>query len=232
MRASVSKFPLANHLSQLRSCVKSSMRGTPFFLPKFTHSVPFVQRSRLGRLGQVVVLRELRLQDVERRLRVRLRAVRARVVAAAVELDGGGEVARLLLVVDALHVDVPPRARLEVPPCARELLLEARHVEAVAVEAGEVAAPEELLHLACHVGEGGAVAHYLVGDAVYLRRLLRDRHSGVQQPALRRLGAVGIDADRGKLDNAVLPRVDACRLDVEHDERTSGLSSWSASFIT
>ena len=163
---------------------------------------------------------ELGLQHLKRGAGICFGAVRAFVRAAQVLAHRGRKVAREHAVVDALHVDTTAALHGEVEPHARELLLEARDVEAVGVEAGEVGALEEREDLLRALGEGGAVLDDLVGDAVDGGGLLRNRDGGVEEPAARLLGAVGVDLDRGKLDDAVLARRDAGGLDVEYHQRT------------
>ena len=150
---------------------------------------------------------------------VALRAVRTNVVAAEVEAHSRRQVARLHLVVDALHVHMAPARRPEVAAGACELLLKARDVEAVGVEARKVAAIEEREDVGGGFGERGAVLDDVVRDAVDGRRLRRNRDRGIQQPSMSVLGSVRVQLDRRQLDDAVLPRIHARRFDVEHDER-------------
>ena len=145
--------------------------------------------------------------------------MRARVVASEVEAHRRREVAGLHLVVDALDVDAAARRDAEVFADAGELLLEARDVVAVGVEAGEVAPFEEREYLVRALRERRAVLHHVVGDSVHGGRLRRDRNPGVEEPALRLLRSVGHHLYRAELDYAVLLGEQPRRLEVEHDER-------------
>ena len=170
------------------------------------------------RLRQVVVLLKLRLQHVQRGTCIRLGTMCARVRAVAVELDGRGEVARLLAVIDALHIDVLACGGGEVQPAPSELLLKNRNVKAVRVEAREVAVLEVVENPFRHIRKRRAVLHEFVRDAVDGRRFGWNRDGRVQKPAHRDFGSVGHDLDGRKLDDAIAAWGCPGRLDVEDDE--------------
>ena len=144
--------------------------------------------------------------------------MRSRVVATEVEPYGGREVARLLAVVDPLDIDVAAGGRREVQADAREFLLKARDVEPVGVEPGKVAVAEELENILGLFGERRAVLDYFVRNAVYLRRLRRNRNRRVEEPAARLLRSVREELHGGELDYAVLARRYAGGLYIEYDE--------------
>lgn len=120
---------------------------------------------------------------------------------------------------DVLHVDETAAFEIHVDARPQELLDQHRQVEAVGVEAAEVAAANELFERFGDLREGRLVFHVFVRDAVDGRGFRRDMHPGVELAGLDDLLAVGHHFDHRDLDDAVFGRVHAGGFEVEEDDR-------------
>ena len=174
---------------------------------------------RIDVVFEVVVAVELRLEHFVCRPRVGFGRVGVFEFLVAVEAVGRHKGALLFLVEDVLHVDELAALEIHVDARTHELLDKHRQVEAVGVEASEVAALHELFERLGDLRECRGVSHVGVRDAVDGRRLGRNRHLGVDLPGLDDLLAVGHDFDHRNLDDAVFRGVDARGLQVEEDDR-------------
>src|SRR4051812_2884795 len=142
-------------------------------------------------------------------------------VAAAVEADRRGQVARLPAVEERQGVVHLAAAQRELSAGPLELGGEEGQVEAGNAEAGQVGVTEEKGELGRPVREGRAVDDVFVADAVDGRRRERDRAAGVKPQLQRvRVAAWGV-AQEGGLDDTVAAGVDAGGFEVDEDERAA-----------
>ena len=140
-------------------------------------------------------------------------------ILVAIEFIGRHQRALFLLVEDVLHVDETSAFEIHVDARPQELLDQHRQVEAVGVEAAEVAAADELFERFGDLREGRAIPDVFVRDAVDGRGFRRDMHPGVELAGLDDLLAVGHHFDHRDLDDAVFGRVHAGGFEVEEDDR-------------
>ena len=140
-------------------------------------------------------------------------------VLVAVEFVGRDQRALFEFVEDVLHVDELAALEVHVHAGAQELLDQHRQVEAVRVEAAEVAAADELFERFGDLREGRAIPDVFVRDAVDGRGFRRDMYPGVELAGLDDLLAVGHHFDHRDLDDAVFGRVHAGGFEVEEDDR-------------
>ena len=120
---------------------------------------------------------------------------------------------------DVLHVDETAAFEIHVDARPQELLDQHRQVEAVGVEAAEVAAADELFERLGDLREGRAILDVLVRNAVDGGSLLRNVHFRIELAGFDDLFAVGHDLGHRNLDDAVFGGVHAGRFEVEEDDR-------------
>lgn len=111
------------------------------------------------------------------------------------------------------------RAGVDIDACTQEFFGKHGYIETVRIESGDVASFEVLGDVACNLLEGGAVLYILVGDAMHVRRLFGDGHSGVNAHVARELVAVGHDLYVAYFHYAIDRHVYACRFEVEEYDR-------------
>ena len=134
---------------------------------------------------------------------------------AAVELVGSLEGATLQLVVDGLHVHEAAVAEVYRDPRTKELLHEHGYVEAIGIEAYDVASIDPLVEATGYLGEGRLVGYILIGDAMHCRSGGGDGDAGVDAACLGLLLAVGMYLEYGDLDDAVTRDLHPRSLQVE-----------------
>ena len=217
------------------SSITASPRGRPRCLPKSSQgSPPCDTRCRLrgaswsssatsrGRSGVAV---ELPAEYVQGADQVAPRAVGALDVAPRVEADRRSQVARLVVMKDALSVDDAATFHREHEAGPAELGLQHGDVEASDVEPREVAPIEEARQPRRDVPEGRLVCDVLVGDAVHGGRRCGNRPPGIDAARMGRKGSGRLGAQRGDLHGASVVDVDPGGLEVEDCQRAHQLQA-------
>ena len=174
----------------------------------------------VDRRGKIGIFSHLSFEDLKRRTRVGLGAVGAVVVAPEIKSHRRRKIAGLLLMINALNVDMLSGRRRERHPDARELLFETRDVEAVGIETRKIASAEKLENFFSLIRERRTVFYDFIADAVNRRRLRGDWNAGIHKPAFRNLLAVRHELYGRKFDYAIFARRDAGGFDIKNDERT------------
>ena len=118
-----------------------------------------------------------------------------------------------------LHVDEARAGEVDIDTSAQEFLSQHGHVETVGVEAGDVASLEKGLYLAGYLGEGGLVAHVVVGNVVDGCGGRRYGHAGIDAIGFFLLLAIGENLQQADFHDAVVGDGSTCRLQVKEDDR-------------
>ena len=126
----------------------------------------------------------------------------------------------ILLVEDVLHIDILGSAEeVYIGTCTHKLLCQQWEVEAVGVEATEVATHHKLTQRLSHLAECRAILDILVGDVMHCGSLRRNWHLGVDTTSFDYLLAIGHNLHYRYLDNAVSSYIGARGLQIEEDHR-------------
>jgi len=222
------------HLMKFGSSLMRLRSETSFFLPKLrtisplspfqaAHAVNPVRIAGIAVLvefihivRQVAVLFEFTFHYADRCQHIGLGAVRVEVHFAAIEGEGGGEIARLAFVEHALCVKNPASFDIELNVSPQEFLDHDWNIKVEQVVAAEIAALEDFVDLLCDGAKPRETGNVCVRNAVYLRGFGGDRHAGIDAEIERLPLAFRHDLDDGDFDDSIGADVYAGRLDIEH----------------
>ena len=121
--------------------------------------------------------------------------------------------------VDYLHIHCIVTAEVDVNLCTQELLGKHGNIEAIGIEACNVAALKIGSNVARHLFEGGAILNILVVNSMHGRRLGGNGHSRVYAHVSRQLVAVGHHLNVAYFHDAVGGNIDTRCFEVEEYNR-------------
>ncbi len=174
---------------------------------------------RIHVAGEVGIHFELALDDFPCGEYIGFGTVGIDVFFAAVEFERSTEGAGFSGVEDLLGIEYTASVYAELDAGTGELFNQNWNIKACGIVAGEiVVSSKEKLDFQCDHFKRRAVLDVVVGDAVDFGSFFWDGHAGINKPALGGARAVGLNAQRGELDNTVGADAGAGGFNVENNE--------------